>query len=87
MPANSRVPASRALTAEDCRVRFAQLDGQEDPTDDESGANQGNIGDGVVYGVAAPGVLENAGLSFAELEHKARNMKSRYYFWAVLTTS
>lgn len=79
----SRVPpASQALTAEDCRVRFAQLDRAEDSaTGEESGADQGEDtrdSSSVVYGVAAPGVLENAGLSFAELEHKAKNMKSRY---------
>lgn len=79
------VPASRVLTAEDCRVRFAQLDQEEGPTDDDSGADQGDTArDSVVYGVAAPGVLENAGLSFAELEHKARNTKSRYVFICVV---
>lgn len=75
--------APRAVTAEDCRIRFAQLDREEGSADDESGAGRGDTdtgvdGDGVVYGVAAPGVLENAGLSFAELEHKARSIKSRY---------
>ena len=79
---SSRVSAPRAATAEDCRVRFAQLDRAEDSADDEREASQGDTRDccdsGVVYGVAAPGVLENAGLSFAELEHKAKNMKSRY---------
>lgn len=66
------------MTAEDCRVRFAQLDREEGPADDESEVDQGDTCEKVVYGVAAPGVLENAGLSFAELEHRARNMKSRY---------
>eukprot|EP00752_Nemacystus_decipiens_P009461 g8459.t1 len=70
--------ASRVFTAEDCRLRFAQLDRAEDSTGDESGDDQGLTGESIVYGVAAPGVLENAGLSYAELEHKARNMKSRF---------
>lgn len=70
--------ASRGFTAEECRVRFAQLDGEEVSTDDEEGeADERNYHGATAVSTAVPGVLENAGLSFADLERKARNMKSR----------
>lgn len=55
-------------------MRFAQLDREDVHTieDDGIGADAA-----VAFSAAAPGVLENAGLSFADLEKKARTMKSR----------
>lgn len=65
---------TRAVTAEECRVRFAQLD-REDGADAGAGVGA-DVTD--TSCAAAPGVLENAGLSFSDLEKKARTMKSRY---------
>eukprot|EP00904_Undaria_pinnatifida_P012526 jgi/Undpi1/8403/HiC_scaffold_25.g10871.m1 len=60
------------VTAEECRLRFAWLDREEGGGDD-------SIGVGVGVGVeAAPGVLENAGLSFDDLQRQAMHNKSRF---------
>lgn len=58
-------------------MRFAQLDREDVDTsgDDDTGAAAGAA---AASSAAAHGVLENAGLSFADLEKKARTMKSRY---------
>ncbi|CAM9251680.1 unnamed protein product, partial [Scytosiphon promiscuus] len=72
------------VTAEQCRLRFAHLELEEDASgigdvfrDDGDTAEFGNLD--VCPAIApAPGVLENAGLSFADLERKARNTKSRF---------
>lgn len=77
-----------SVTAEECRLRFARLHREEDASAEDSG-NGVLIDDGdrcdvvghdntVSPNTPAPGVLQNAGLSFADLERKARNMKSRY---------
>ncbi|CAM9464194.1 unnamed protein product [Ectocarpus sp. 6 AP-2014] len=71
-----------AITAEECRVRFARFDREEE---DNAGDDMGGGGEGYNHNlvpdldaIPAPGVIENAGLSFADLERKARNMKSRF---------
>lgn len=70
------------ITAEECRVRFSRFDREEeDNTGDHMGGGGEGYHDNLVPDLAAtpaPGVIENAGLSFADLERKARNMKSRY---------
>lgn len=79
------MPATEeAITAEECRVRFARFDREEE---DNAGDDMGGGGEGYNHNlvpdpdaIPAPGVIENAGLSFADLERKAMNMKSRYVF-------
>ncbi|CAM9262435.1 unnamed protein product [Ectocarpus sp. 4 AP-2014] len=70
------------ITAEECRVRFARFDREEE---DNAEDDMGGGGEGYNHNLVpdldatpAPGVIENAGLSFADLERKARNMKSRF---------
>ncbi|CAN0037672.1 unnamed protein product [Ectocarpus fasciculatus] len=72
----------KTITAEECRVRFARFDREEE---DNAGDGMGGGGEGYNHDLVpdlaatpAPGVIENAGLSFADLERKARNMKSRF---------
>ncbi|CAM9745117.1 unnamed protein product, partial [Ectocarpus sp. 13 AM-2016] len=71
-----------AVTAQECRVRFARFDREEE---DNTGDDMGGGGEAYNHNlvpdldaIPAPGVIENAGLSFADLERKARNMKSRF---------
>ncbi|CAN0220963.1 unnamed protein product [Ectocarpus sp. 12 AP-2014] len=71
-----------AVTAQECRVRFARFDREEE---DSTGDDMGGGGEAYNHNLVpdldanpAPGVIENAGLSFADLERKARNLKSRF---------